>query len=822
VANLRARIDAGFASYGRTVFRNRYKTLLLMGLLVAALLLSGLPRVKLDTSTEAFFHEDDPQLITYEAFREQFGRDELVIVAVKPPEVFDRAFLAKLREFHAALEEEVPYLDDVTSLINVRNTRGEGDRLIVEDLLEELPETPAGMAELKERVLSSALYPNFFISEDGTFTAIVIETIAYSPEGEGGDLLAGFQETKGEKADGAAPPETRTPLSNEENREIVAAVTQVASRFEGPGFPVHVVGTPVWSDFLLHAMPRDMSRFMGLAILTIGIFLFILFRRFSGVVMPLLVVVLSLLSTISVMAISGTALTIPTTILPSFLLAVGVGASVHILAVFFRHFRDSGDKEGALVYTLGHSGLPIVMTGLTTSAGLFAFMTADLAPISHLGIFGGIGVLLGLAYTLILVPALLSAWPVRQHARFGTGRRAGGFDWLLAGIAHFATSRARAVVIASAVVVALAVAGLPSLRFSHQPTRWIPESTKLRQSLTLVDKELKGTSTVEVVVDTGKENGLYEPAIMKNLVAVGNYAEQYRRRDGEVFVGKTQSVADVLRETHKALNENRRSFYAIPDDRELIAQELLLFENSGSDDLERMVDSQFSKARLTIKVKEDDAHFYVGFVQAVEREAKRRFGSDAEVTMTGLLRLFTGVITNMINSMVESYAIAVVVISIMMMLLLASFRIGLLSMVPNLSPIVITLGLMGWAGIPLDGFTLLIGSIALGLAVDDTIHFFHNFRRYYVETGSAAQATRETLLSTGRAMLFTTLVLVTGFWLFMFASLNNVFFFGLLTGTALLIALLADFLLAPAMMELITRTGHGRRITRRWSGEAGS
>ncbi|MCZ6532870.1 MAG: efflux RND transporter permease subunit [SAR324 cluster bacterium] len=818
MANLRLRIDTAFETYTRVILRNRYKTLLLMALLIAGLLWAGLPRVVFDASTEAFFHKTDPALITYEAFREQFGQDELVVVAVGPAEVFDRVFLENLRELHGALEDGVPYLKEVTSLINVRDTRGEGDRLIVEDLLETLPETEQAMADLKARVLSSALYPNLFISEDGRFTTIVIESISYSPKGEQGDLMAGFKDDGQE----AAAPAKRINITDDEMREVVVAVRKISARFSGEGFPIHIVGTPVWGEYLLRTMPKDMGRFLGLAVIIIAAFLLVLFRRISGMVLPMLVVVLSLLSTVSLMGISGTPLTIPTTILPSFLLAVGVGASVHILAIFYRDFQRSGDKEAALVYTLGHSGLPIVMTGLTTAAGLFAFTTADLAPVAHLGVFGGIGVLLGLAYTLILIPALLAVWPVRRQARLGSGKHAGGFDRLLGGIAQFATSRAWPVVIVSTLLVAFAAAGLPRLLFSHQPTRWIPKSSQLRQDLILVDRELKGSNSVEVVVDTGKENGLYEPTVMKNLEALAKFAQQHRNQRGEIFVGKTQSVADVLKEINKALNENRQEFYTIPSDRQLIAQELLLFENSGSDDLERLVDSQFSKARISVKVRDNDAAAYVGFVQAVQREAERLFAGSAEVTVTGILRLFTGVISNMMRSMVQSYSIAVVVISVMMMLLLASIRIGLLSMIPNLAPILITLGMMGWTGIHLDAFTLLIGSIALGLSVDDTIHFFHNFRRHFVETGSAAEAVRETMLSTGRAMLFTSLVLVTGFWVLMFATLNNIILFGFLTGTTLILALLADFLLAPAMMELIIRTGRGRRIAMRWGAGGGN
>ncbi|MCH9045089.1 MAG: MMPL family transporter [SAR324 cluster bacterium] len=816
MANLRVRIDDGFETFGRWLYRNRFKTLLMM-LVVVAAFGSQLPRLTFDTSNESYFHEEDPTLREYDAFREQFGREEMLIIALRPPEVFDRAFLQWLADFHAALEAEVPYVKEITSLVNVRHTRGEGDELIVEDLLETLPRTPAEMARLKERVLSSELYRNFLVSEDGKFTTVVIETLAFSPGGEAGDLLAGFGEADEQPVGGQAVE--RMPLSQEENRELVLAARKVAAKFQSPDFPIHIAGGPALDEFFERTMQKDMGQFLGLAFLAIGIFLFVLFRRFSGVVLPLLVVILSLLSTVGLMAATGVSFTIPTTILPSFLLAVGVGASVHLLAIFYRDFQRRGDKEGAIVYALGHSGLPIVMTALTTAAGLYAFVTAEMAPIAHLGIFAGTGVLIALLYTLVLLPALLALWPVRQHARFGSGERSGGFDRLLTAIADFATSRALGIVVFSGVVVAAAIVGLFRLSFSMNFVEWIPRSQEIRRSIDLVDRELKGSSTLELVIDTGEENGLYEPAALNAMEALGRFAEQYRNDAGVQVVGKTNSLLNVLKETHRALNENRAEFYAIPQSRQLVAQELLLFENSGSDDLERLVDSQFSKARLTIVVPWDDAAVYVGFVQKIRAEAERLFEGRAIVTVTGTLNLFTQMMFAMMRSMAKSYVIAGVVITVMMMLLVGSLRIGLLSMVANLTPIMVTMGLvMGFAGIRLDAFTLLIGSIALGLAVDDTIHFFHNFRRYYGQGMDAREAVRQTLLTSGRAMLFTSLVLVTGFWLFMLATLNNVFYFGLLTGVALIFALLADFLLAPAMIMLVLRTQYGRTLTGKWSG----
>ena len=203
-------------------------------------------------------------------------------------------------------------------------------------------------------------------------------------------------------------------------------------------------------------------------------------------------------------------------------------------------------------------------------------------------------------------------------------------------------------------------------------------------------------------------------------------------------------------------------------------------------------------------------------VRAIEAEAARLFRDRATVTFTGTVRLFTQTIQLSLESMGRSYLLAAGVITLLMMLLLGSVRMGLLSMIPNLGPVVVTMGLMGWVGIPLDMSNMLLGTIAIGLAVDDTIHFFHVFRRNYSRTGNAAEAVRRTMLTTGRAILITTLVLVTGFWLFMFSSLNNLIQFGFLIGLTLILALLADLLLAPALLELVTRARRPAVVPADW------
>jgi predicted RND superfamily exporter protein len=586
------------------------------------------------------------------------------------------------------------------------------------------------------------------------------------------DELAGFDESE--------PGETapRPFLTGEENDEIVRALRAVIARHQGPGFEIHAAGTPVMVEHLQRMMRADMARFTGLAVLAIAAFLAALFRSAAGVILPLVVVTLTLVCTLAIMAASGVPIMLPTQILPSFLLAVGVGASVHVLAIFFQGRSRGLGREDAIAAALGHSGLPIVMTSLTTAGGLFSFSVAELAPISHLGIFGPAGILVSLVLTIVLLPALVAVFPIAPPSS-GPAREPRS-QRILVRTGELATARALPIVAVCAALVVAAIAGTTRIGFSHSPNEWLPEDDEFRVANELVNEELEGAASVELVLDSGRENGLHEPALLRRMDELQLFAGSVR--SGSVRVGKTVSLVDVTKEIHRALNENRSAFYAIPDRRELVAQELLLFENSGSDDLEDLVDSRFQLARMTLKVPFQDAIDYVPFLELLNENTERILGEEVDVTVTGIISVLGRTISAVVSTLARSYVVALAVITPLMILLIGNLRIGLLAMIPNLFPILLTLGLMGWVGLPMDAFTLMVGSIAIGLAVDDTIHFMHNFRRYHERSGDVREAVRETLRTTGQALLFTSLVLSTGFFLFGLASMENLVAFGMLTG----------------------------------------
>lgn len=776
-------------------------------LLFVAALGSNLPRLHFETSTESFLHADDPILLAYNAFRDQFGRDELILVSLRPERVFDLEFLAMLRDLHERFEQEVPHLDEVTSLVNARATRGAEGRLIVEDLMARWPESQAALDAIEAYAVGNPSYENLLISEDGRLTTVTIRTSPYSDSMNEVDLDAGFDSN----IDTSAETDP-VYLTNEENTQVVEAVEAIVADYRDRGVEILVAGSPVVTQAIKASMQRDMLLFMRLTLVAIGVLLYILFRRISAVLLSLAVVAMSLVATVGLMAATGTSLKLPTMILPTFLLAVGIGDSVHILTLFYRQFDAGATKAEAITYALEHSGLPVTLTSLTTAGGLLSFAPAALTPISDLGVFAPAGVMLAWLFSLLLLPALICALPLKTRPLPQAADPADPYrprdplDRILAHCAAFSADRHRAIVGVSAAILALCLLLASWIRFAHNPLEWLPEGSQARAATERIDQQMRGSISLEAVLTREGENAWYDPVALQQLDDISSEVESLEH--GEISIGKSFSALNVLKEIHRALNENREDFYSVPDARDLIAQEFLLFENSGSDDLENLVDSQFTKLRLSMKAPFVDAVQYSDTIVSIEKRLDATFGPDTDVELTGLIPLLFRTMTAVNITMSRSYGIAFVIIAVLMMLMLGSPKLGLVAMIPNLLPIAMAMALMGLFNMPLDTFTLMIASISLGLAVDDTIHFMHNYRRYHAEGGDSREAIRKTLATTGRAMLFTTLALACGFLIFAFSSMNNVFNFGVLTSFAITMALLADILLAPALMHWIHDTRH--------------
>lgn len=801
----RASVEAGFSRWGRFVVRHRVGAVLL-SLVATGWLVSHLPELEIDNSTESFLRTDAPNVLLYNAFRDQFGRDDKVVIAIEGGDLFELGFLERLRDLHEALENDVPYVTEVESLVNARFTRGEAGELVVGELLEDWPETQEDLAIFEERVRSNPLYENALVSSDYTVTAIAVTPDTYSSESPQVDELGGFGEGGGEAE---AEP---VYLKAAEGDAVIEAIYGVFERFESDDFRLHMAGALPMTWRINFGMERDMSIFLPTTLALMALVLGLLFRRFGGVALPLMVVGLSLAAAIGTMIVLGIPGSTAVQILPVFLLTVGVCDAVHVLAIVYRYRMEGMDKEEAIVQALAHSGLAILMTSVTTAAGMVSFVTSEMAAVQDLGVLAPIGVFLAFVYTVVLLPALLALFPLPTPRRGRIGRGLFPFEALLVGAGRFAVRGPWRVLVPASGVVVIAVLGAMQITFSHNGLRWFPEDDRTRVDFEAVDRFLGGSITMDVLVDTGEPGGLYDPELLRELERIEFEVANVAREP--IVVADAISIREIVEETHQALNENRPEMRRVPDSREAVAQELLLFEQSGSDDTGELVDAEYRMTRLNLRIPFVDALLFPDFLEDASAVIANRLDGRATFQITGLMTLLSAIFDAVIVSMSRSYVFAFCVITPLMMLLLGSLRRGLVSMVPNLLPIVAVLAVMGWGGIAIDSTTMMVGAMVIGIAVDDTIHFMHKFHRYFEQSGDVEAAVSETLRTTGSALLFTTFVLVAGFSVFGLSEMANMRIFGLLSAFAAAVALLADILIAPALLAVV-EGARARKLARR-------
>jgi predicted RND superfamily exporter protein len=793
---LRERIEDGLGRWARFVSRHALAVTLSM-LVLAAGLTSQIPKIEVKASSEDFLFEGDPVRAAYDAYKVEFGQDQLALVMVEAPEIFDLGFLERLVELHRELEEELPFLEEITSLWNVRSVYGRGDELVVEDLLDEMPETEAELAELRQRVLSTPSYrKRGLISEDGRATAILIEVATYTAMNEEEDLLGGFDE--GMEASG---PETekRAFFTGPENAAFVRALKAVIERHDAADFRIRSAGGTLFTYEITTVMAEDVPLFFGGGLLAIVVLLALLFRRFSPVFVCILVVIPTVVSSFGLAAILGIPFSVLSQMVPSFLLSIGVGYTVHLVTIYLRELGHGISRTEALESALRHSGLPIMMTALTTTTGMLAFLVAQMKPIVDMGLLAALGTAVSLVFSMTLLPALLVLLPISPKPE----RESPIVSAVLGGFANFSARHPWPIVAATVGLVLVALCSMTWLRVSSDPTIWLPEDHGYRMGSDYAIERFAGQMTYELLMDTGRPNGVKEPAFLNAVERIEEIIADHRSRGA--LVSHTNSIVEIVKETHQALNADDEDFYAIPQDPRLVAQELLLFENGGADDLEKVVDPEFQRTRLTLKTGWRDGIDLDRFLNEAEDDLAAALAGRADLGLTGMSVVIARTISATIESVLRSYGVALALITPLMIILIGSLRAGLVSMVPNLTPILMTLGLMGLLDIPLDMFTLLAGCIAIGLAVDDSIHFIAGFRRYLAQGNDPVRAVELTMQTTGRALLFTSIVLTMGFIVLTFSSLGNLVDVGILTSFAITSAFLLDVTVTPALLVLTHR-----------------
>jgi predicted RND superfamily exporter protein len=794
----KAKAEKSLGLFGIQVIR--FRNLILLCIILGVGVLSyNIPKLSIATSLESSFKGHNQAIQNYQAFRDLFGRDDKIVILINSEDIFSPHFLSRLKEFHKDLEDTLPMVSEVDSLINAKYIEGKDGTLQVNDFFENLPRTKEESEALRKKALSYPLYKNSYISQNNDAMLMVIKTQALSALTEDGKRIKNHGRGFGgdEEIVGEQPLKS---ISQVENIAILGIIETVVKQYNTENFSIVFSGTPAYQ---FHVEPKIRKSMIYMSIMVLALtffFMAILFGRVSGIFLPQFVVIMSLGATLGIMALTGTPFTLTSSMLPSILLSVGLTAPIHFMVVFFKYQKKVGRLRG-IIKTLKHSGLPVIMTSLTTIVGLLSFSFTEIAPVAHLGIFAATGIAICLFLTLVFLPAMISLLKIlpgkEREQLYETSTYNRALIWMgRTGIRH-----AHDIYILSFILFIIILPGFFKLNFSHNMLHYFSEDEPFIEQTTLIEDETSGFRALEVMVDTGRENGILDYTFLNNLEQLQDYALNQNNISGRPYTGKIISILDIVKKTNQVWHGDDPAQYIIPQDNFLIERQLTEFRQADSSYLGRYVDEDFSLARFTAMMYWKDAAMDVGFVKQLRDYASGLFGKSAKVVVTGAVSIGSRVIDSMMSNLAIGYFTAFFIITLFMITAVGDVKLGLVAMIPNLYPIIAGLGLMGLLDIPLNTYNLIGGSIVIGVAVDDTIHFFHNFRNYFEKTGNVETAVVETLRSAGRALITTTLILVSCFWLRLFSSLKVISDFGLIVGFSLLVAFLADVMLAPALLS---------------------
>lgn len=736
--------------------------------------------VRFDNSFESYFDRSDPVYERFLTFRDDFGSDEISYILYNAPDKehgpWDLSVMRTIDEITGVLEEEVPFVKRVVSLPNSEFMEGRDDTLHINDLLDSFPETQKELLEIRRKVLDKPVYINGLVSRDGKNAAIIIEM-----EKSSIDPLSEIM----------IDPDKGSNLKNLYPQATGEAIDAVLKRYKDSGIQFYHTGD-VPLNAAYNTISQTESEFLGLvSFVVIGIFLFFFFRTVTGIIGPLAVVFLSILISVAFIGICGWQFDLMFIMLPTILIAVGVADSVHIISDFKTHYRSLNNRREAIRKTAYLTGVPCLFTSLTTTAGFMSMSISPIKSIKHFAMYSGVGVLgaffLSVTFLIVFLSFGKNEVPVKS-----TVKKTDRLNRIMKAITVFNIRHKYPVIVFAVILFGFSVAGIMKLKVDSNFLSEFSDRVEVKRVTEYVDSVMGGSISYSYIFDTGKQDGVMDPKILKAIERLQQKAE------ADPIVLKTYSVTDIIKDINKSMHDEEQQYYRLPESPEMTAQYFLLYEMSGGDELENYVTPDFSRTNLEIRTLMADSSRVEELIEELDRFIDDELKT-IQPQLTGMGALWYKLIDYIVQSQLRGFSLAFVVITIMMCILFRSIKVGLLSMIPNLSPVILTLGIMGWTGIPLDYVKLMIGCIAIGIAVDDTIHLVTRFQHAFRENGCYEKALEEAMSHVGRALFITSVVLICGFLVFTVSVMATLVQFGILVAATILVALAADFFLLPSL-----------------------
>ncbi len=757
-------------AWAKWVIKRRW-IVLILSILTFLAMGFGMSKLAFDGDYRVFFSEDNPQLQAYETFQRKYTQDDNVLIVVEPRDgkTFSKESLAAIE----GLTEDswqTPFSSRVDAITNFQHTYAVGDELYVEDLADNVAErNPDEIQKIEKIALSEPLLVNRLLNEKGTVSAVNITV--------------------------KLPGEAIT-----EGPEVTAYVREMVSKFEEahPNLKTHLSGMIMLNSAFFEASAQDSSTLIPLMFLAIVLTIFLATRTISGTFSALLIIIFSIAAGMGFAGHLGIKLTPPSGAAPIIIMTLAVADSIHILITLMQGMRRGLPKREALIESLRVNFMPVFITSLTTVIGFLSMNTSEVPPFRDLGNITAVGMIAAFLFSVTALPAMMAILPVRVKVKEATVARSNKF---FESIADLVIARRMPVLISSLVIIF----GFGYLAFQNQLNdefiKYFDSKISFRQDTDFISDNLTGIYNVEFSLGSGEPGGINNPGYLQKLQDFERWLEQ----QSEVI--HVNSYAEVARQVNQSMHGDSLQYYAMPTNREEAAQYLLLYEMSlpFGLDLNNQINVDKSESRLTATIKNISTLEMVAFAKRAEEWLRSNTPANMHTLGISPTMMFAYLSGRQVLSMVTGTGLAIVLITIVLIFALRSLKYGLMSIVPNITPIAVGFGI--WAlleGSINVGVSIVFG-MTLGIIVDDTIHFLSKYLLARREHGySVPDAIKYAFTTVGRALLVTTIVLVSGFAILAQSSFGMNSGMAKMTSIIIVVALIIDFLLLPALLLVFT------------------
>lgn len=742
------------------ILNNRKPVIAITILLVLASVYPVL-NVKADFSLEGFFPEDDPTIDAYERFSEEYGRDDnAIVIGLATDDVLDDAFLSQIRSLTRDLAE-IPNISDVRSIFDAQrliNNNGmlESQKYLTEEISTE---------KLREEITTDAFTEGLFINEESNFTAIYIEI---------------------------DEDENNFPV----REQVIADMQQALDNTEG--LEIYVAGIPYFRNQYVNVLNSEIIFYISISSVLIILLLWFLFRNVQGIIIPITIVWLTILFTVSVIYFSGGVFEVLTSTIAPILLCVGIADSVHMLSKYQDNRSAGMLRSRAMRESLIVLGSATFLTSVTTAIGFATLSTSNVIPMRTFGLYTAVGVIIAYIITIFLLPSMLPFFKDEQQPRGRSGR----VHELIGSLLRFSFRTSlryhKAVVIITLLLTVAIGTGISQLKVNGYVFDDVGQDSPLIADSHVIADKMTPQFPLEIIIDTGSQDGITDPDMLKRVHQLEKKLQSY-----EEFA-KVLSLTDVMRRVHQTMSPEKAadSETGLPDSRALAAQYLLLLEITDGDGLSRFTDFDYREIRVSAQ-SFDVGSYRINQIRSELQNYMDEHFEEASYTMTGTTILVADLTDNIVYSLASSIVLAFIFISLIMAWLFRNGRVVLISLLPNVMPLVVIAGIMGYFGIDIKPSTAVIFTIAFGIAVDDSIHYLARFRIETNRGRNLIDAMRITTERTGRAIVLTSAILLVGFGTLGNSEFDSTMYMGQLVSITIFTALIADLFFLPALIYWI-------------------